>query len=40
LAEKAGINVTLAGKTLYVLAKMGLAEKTGKQGNAFIYMRK
>jgi len=40
LAEKAGINTTLAGKTLYTLAKMNLVEKTGKKGNAFIYKRK
>jgi len=40
LAEKAGINATLAGKTLYTLAKMSLLEKTGKRGNAFIYKRK
>ena len=37
LAEKAGINITLAQKTLYVLTKMGLAERTGKQGRAFVY---
>jgi hypothetical protein len=40
LAEKAGIKAVLAQKTLYTLVKMGLVEKTGKQGNAFIYKRK
>jgi len=40
LAKKAGINTTLARKTLYVLAKMNLVEKTGKQANAFIFKRK
>ena len=38
--EKAGINVTLARKALYVLAKMGLVERTGKKGNAFLYKRR
>lgn len=37
LAEKAGINANLARKTLYVLTKIGLTEKTGRQGNASIY---
>ena len=40
LAKKAKINVSLARKTLYVLAKLGIVEKTGRQGNAFIYERK
>jgi len=40
LAVKAGINATLAQKTLYTLAKMGLVEKTGKKGNAIVYKRK
>ena len=40
LAEKAGINATLARKTIYVLTKMGLVKRTGKQGNAFIYKRR
>ena len=40
LAKKAGINVRLARKTISVLAKMNLVEKTGKQGNAFIYKQK
>ena len=38
-AKNAGINARLAGKTLYVLTKIGLVEKTGKQGNTFIYKR-
>jgi hypothetical protein len=37
LAVKAGINVPLAQKTLYVLLKMGVVERTGKKGNAFLY---
>ncbi|MDR1802779.1 MAG: hypothetical protein LBQ94_04165 [Treponema sp.] len=39
LAEKAGITVTLARKAVYVLAKMGLIERTGKQGNAYQYRK-
>ena len=39
LAEKAGINATLAKKTIYVLGKMGLVERAGKRGRAFIYQR-
>ena len=39
LAEKAGINAGLARKTLYVLTKMGIVERIGKQGNAIIYRR-
>jgi hypothetical protein len=37
LAEKAGINVGLARKAVYVLAKMGLVERIGKRGNALLY---
>jgi len=40
LAKKAGINVDLARKTLYVLVKLGIVKKTGKQGNSFVYVRK
>jgi len=40
LAEKAGINAILARKTIYVLAKMGLVERTGKRGNFLLYQRK
>ena len=39
LAKKAGIRAALARKTLYVVTKMGLVEKTGRQGNAHIYKR-
>jgi len=39
LAEKAGITMALAGKTLYVLTKMGLVRRTGRQGRAFTYVR-
>ncbi|MDR1419371.1 MAG: hypothetical protein LBI86_03270 [Treponema sp.] len=37
LAEKAGINIPLAQKTLYVLLKMNVVERTGKKGKAFLY---
>jgi len=37
LAEKAGIRRELAQKTLYVLARLGVIEKTGKQRNAAVY---
>ena len=40
LAEKAGINAGLANKTLYVLSKMKLVERIGKQGKAYVYRRK
>jgi hypothetical protein len=40
LAQKAGINVDLARKALYVLVKLGIVKKTGKQGNALVYARK
>jgi hypothetical protein len=40
LAEKAGIDVGLARKAIYVLAKMCLIERTGKRGRALIYQRK
>jgi len=39
LAGKAGIRISIAQKTLYVLTQMGLAERTGKRGNAVIYAR-
>ena len=39
LAEKAGISAVIARKAIYVLAKMGLAQHTGKQGRAFVYTR-
>jgi len=37
LALAAGISVSVAGKTVYALSKMGLIEKAGKQGNAIVY---
>ena len=37
LREKAGIRREQAQKTLYVLAKLGVIEKTGKQRNALVY---
>jgi DNA-binding transcriptional ArsR family regulator len=37
LAEKTGISPVQAGKTLYVLAKMGLITRTGKKGRSFLY---
>jgi hypothetical protein len=40
LGEKVKINDSLARKTLYVLAKIGLVERAGKKGNAFIYRRR
>jgi len=39
MAEKAGIPPAVARKALYVLEKMGLAERAGKQGNAVTYRR-
>jgi hypothetical protein len=40
LAEKAGIPPVTAGKTLYVLHRLGLAERIGKEGNAWVYQKK
>jgi predicted transcriptional regulator len=37
LAAKAGINTALARKCLYVLSKLELVTRTGKQGNAVVY---
>jgi len=39
LAEKAGIKIILARKAVYVLAKTGLIERTGKLGNAWQYKK-
>jgi hypothetical protein len=39
LALAAGISVSIARKTVYVLSKMGLIERAGKQGNALVYKR-
>jgi hypothetical protein len=40
LALAAGISESVARKTVYVLSKMGLVEKTGKQGKAPVYVRR
>jgi len=37
LALAAGISASIARKTVYVLLRMGLLEKAGKQGNAIVY---
>jgi len=37
LAERVEISPGLARKTLYVLIKLGIVKRTGKQRNAFIY---
>jgi len=37
LAIKAGINVNLARKTLYVLKKLKIVKNTEKQGNSLVY---
>ena len=37
LGEKAGIRREMAQKTLYVLARLGIVEKTGKQRNTLVY---
>jgi hypothetical protein len=37
LGAQAGIRRELAQKTLYVLARLGVIEKTGKQRNALVY---
>jgi hypothetical protein len=39
LSQKADIHIGLARKTLYVLAKLGIVKKTGRQGNSLIYAR-
>jgi predicted HTH transcriptional regulator len=40
LAQKAGIPVDLARKTLYVLVRLGIIKKIGKQRNSLVYVRK
>jgi hypothetical protein len=40
LARKAGVSVDLARKALYVLVRLGIVKKTGKQGNALVYKKK
>jgi hypothetical protein len=37
LAKAAGIAPEAAGKALYVLSRIGLAERVGKAGNAYVY---
>ena len=37
LAEKARINADLSLKTIYTLTKMGILERVGKQGRAYVY---
>jgi hypothetical protein len=37
LAGRAHIRAALAGKTLYVLTKIGITERIGKKGNSFLY---
>jgi hypothetical protein len=38
LTQKARIPRPLAGKTLYVLTKMGIVKRIGKKGNAWVYV--
>ncbi|MCL2008264.1 MAG: hypothetical protein FWG77_09285 [Treponema sp.] len=40
LGKKAGVNTVLARKTLYVLEKMGLAERVEKRGNSYVYEKR
>jgi stalled ribosome alternative rescue factor ArfA len=37
LAQRTGIPVDLARKALYVLVRLGIVKKTGKQGNSLVY---
>ena len=37
LGERAGIRTNLARKTLYVLTRLGIVQKTGKERNALVY---
>jgi hypothetical protein len=39
LAAKAGISLRIAQNTLYVLEKLALAKRVGKQGRAWVYTR-
>ena len=39
LGEKAGIRIDIARKVLYVLIRLGIIEKTGKQRNLTVYRR-
>jgi hypothetical protein len=40
LGAKAGIKADTARKALYVLNRMGLAKRVGKEGNAYLYQTK
>jgi hypothetical protein len=40
LGEKAGVGAEAAGKALYVLSRIGLVERRGKAGNAYVYRLK
>jgi len=40
LAEREGISAVTARKALYVLTKMGVVKRKGKQGRAWVYERK
>ncbi|WP_052299707.1 hypothetical protein [Treponema primitia] len=40
LAEKTSITPEIAGKTLYVLTKLNITERVGKEGNAWVYRKK
>jgi len=40
LAEREGISAITARKALYVLTKMGVVKRKGKQGRAWVYERK
>jgi hypothetical protein len=39
LAEKAGIPTAVAQKALYVLTRIGLVKRVGKEGNAWVYRK-
>ena len=39
LAKQAGIKAALARKTLYVLTKLCIVERTGKNGNSLVYKK-
>jgi hypothetical protein len=40
LAKKAKIPANLAGKTLYVLTRIGIIERTGQKGRSFLYKKR
>jgi predicted HTH transcriptional regulator len=39
LSRRAGIDIEMARKALYVLTKMKVVKRTGKKGNSWIYLR-